>query len=110
MEDRKIKRIAFVAAIAIGGLYIFLVSQGYLPDICPTHPQKMQAALPQQPLTHPPILLPPGEKLKEANWHCYAGGTCQLWTLTKPRKADEKPETYNYTSADGTDKYVIKEQ
>ena len=107
MEDKKIKRIAFAACIVVSVSYIFLYRAGYLPDLWALPPAQ---AAPATPMTHPPILLPPGEKLKEANWHCYAGGTCQLWTLTKPRKADEKPETYNYTSADGTDKYVIKEQ
>ncbi len=107
MQDQKKRRVLIAFCIMLGALIVFLTHKGYLPDLWALPPAQ---AAPTTPMTHPTVLLPPGEKLKEANWHCYAGGTCQLWTLTKPRKADEKPETYNYTSADGTDKYVIKEQ
>lgn len=56
------------------------------------------------------IKIPAGQKLKDADWHCYAGGSCELWVLTKPRKQGEAAETYVYANADGTRKYVIREQ
>ncbi len=66
-----------------------------------------QAQTPPQVQT---VTLAKDQKLKDANWHCWAGGSCELWLLTKPRKADDKPETYVFQNADGTRKYVIKEQ
>jgi hypothetical protein len=56
------------------------------------------------------VVLAKDQKLKDANWHCYAGGYCELWTLTKPRKAEDKPESYVFQNADGSRTYVIKEQ
>jgi hypothetical protein len=63
-----------------------------------------QAGTPSQ------ITLAAGLKLEGAGWHCWSGGSCELWYLTRPRRAGETPETHAFTNADGSRKYVIKEQ
>ncbi len=72
-------------------------------------PRAAAAQIPQQPVVQQ-LLLPAGQKLKTVNWHCAAVGICEPWTLTKPRKSDERPENYVYQNADGSRKYIIKEQ
>lgn len=64
----------------------------------------------QSPPPPTQITLPAGQKLKDANWHCYAGGSCELWYLTRPRKQGEAAESYVYSNGDGSRKYFIKEQ
>lgn len=66
-----------------------------------------QAQTPPQTQT---LTVAKDQKLKGTAWHCWSGGSCELWLLTKPRKADDKPETYVFQNADGSRKYVIKEQ
>ncbi len=56
------------------------------------------------------IKLPAGQKLEGAGWHCWSGGSCELWYLTRPRDAGKAPETHTFSNADGSRKYVIREQ
>lgn len=63
-----------------------------------------------QPPPPSEIKLPAGQKLEGAGWHCWSGGSCELWYLTRPRDPGKPPETHTFSNADGSRKYVIKEQ
>ncbi len=58
--------------------------------------------------TRQEMTLAANQKLVGMSWHCWAGGSCEPWFLTRARRANEPfPETYSYTN--GQDQYVVHE-
>jgi hypothetical protein len=88
-------------------LFLFLcvfVLCGYVVRVVTPREASAQTPTPSE------IKLPAGQKLEGAGWHCWSGGSCELWYLTRPREAGKAPETHTFSNADGSRKYVLKEQ
>jgi hypothetical protein len=51
------------------------------------------------------IVLPAGRKLVNVTWLCHAA--CEPWTVTRPGKAGETPESYSFTN--GRDSITVRE-
>jgi hypothetical protein len=90
--------LSVLGAIALGvGAGLFLM---YAP-----------AAQAQQPPTTVRVALEPGQKFAGFGWHCYSGGSCELYVATRPMRPGEAPETHTLKPVrDRTvDAYVVTE-